>query len=219
MPNVSLVSTGPMSPNSETCETLDATTLSQLTLFAEASLVSLTASPGNDRQAPTTATYGESLPVSLASLDPDGSWLKTYQDYLARRLDGSSEEFSGTWPRAGTMRNGTVYQRPPLALTTDATESLLLPTPRVHHAGRALDGGSNVRNALIKRMGAVSFEDAILMWPTPSARDWRSGKSSEATRQRNSRPLNEVAAPSGHLNPRWVEWLMGFPDGWTDCED
>jgi DNA (cytosine-5)-methyltransferase 1 len=23
----------------------------------------------------------------------------------------------------------------------------------------------------------------------------------------------------GALNPTWVEWLMGFPDGWTDCGD
>lgn len=21
----------------------------------------------------------------------------------------------------------------------------------------------------------------------------------------------------GYLNPRWIEWLMGFPDGW--CSD
>lgn len=24
---------------------------------------------------------------------------------------------------------------------------------------------------------------------------------------------------SGQLNPQWVEWLMGFPDGWTDLQD
>jgi len=24
---------------------------------------------------------------------------------------------------------------------------------------------------------------------------------------------------SGVLNPEWVEWLMGFPAGWTDCGD
>ena len=23
---------------------------------------------------------------------------------------------------------------------------------------------------------------------------------------------------TGTLNPRWVEWLMGFPDGWTDLD-
>jgi hypothetical protein len=25
--------------------------------------------------------------------------------------------------------------------------------------------------------------------------------------------------PTGKLNPTWVEWLMGFPLGWTDLED
>ena len=24
---------------------------------------------------------------------------------------------------------------------------------------------------------------------------------------------------TGSLNPPWVEWLMGFPEGWTDLED
>jgi len=26
------------------------------------------------------------------------------------------------------------------------------------------------------------------------------------------------AGNGGKLNPRWVEWLMGFPLGWTDLE-
>jgi hypothetical protein len=26
-------------------------------------------------------------------------------------------------------------------------------------------------------------------------------------------------AIGGKLNPQWVEWLMGFPIGWTDLED
>src|SRR5205807_4303349 len=30
------------------------------------------------------------------------------------------------------------------------------------------------------------------MWPTASARDWKNGQSSVQTRQKNSRPLNEV---------------------------
>lgn len=36
-----------------------------------------------------------------------------------------------------------------------------------------------------------------------------------------SRPLDEVVvqrAGGGHLNPDWVEWLMGWPIGWTDLE-
>jgi hypothetical protein len=54
------------------------------------------------------------------------------------------------------------------------------------------------------------------LWPTATARDWRSGKASAATRERNSRPLSEEAAPGGYLNPPWVERHMGFPEGWTE---
>jgi hypothetical protein len=28
-----------------------------------------------------------------------------------------------------------------------------------------------------------------------------------------------TAGNGGKLNPTWVEWLMGFPLGWTDLED
>jgi hypothetical protein len=55
----------------------------------------------------------------------------------------------------------------------------------------------------------------VAMWPTPLSRDWRSGKASQATHDKNARPLSETVG--GQLNPTWVEWLMGFPLGWTDC--
>ena len=54
-------------------------------------------------------------------------------------------------------------------------------------------------------------------WPTPTARDTRSGKASPATFARNSRPLSEVVGlreGRGMLNPRWVAWLMGLPLDW-----
>jgi DNA (cytosine-5)-methyltransferase 1 len=31
--------------------------------------------------------------------------------------------------------------------------------------------------------------------------------------------LQMSAGNGGRLNPMWVEWLMGFPLGWTDLED
>lgn len=56
------------------------------------------------------------------------------------------------------------------------------------------------------------------MWPTPTSRDWKDGASPGDV------PVNgilgravEPPAAGGSLNPTWVEWLMGFPLGWTDC--
>ena len=57
---------------------------------------------------------------------------------------------------------------------------------------------------------------AVMKCATPTARDWRSGKASQATHDRNSRPLSEQIG--GSLNPTWVEWLMGWPIGWTDLK-
>ena len=51
---------------------------------------------------------------------------------------------------------------------------------------------------------------------TPIARDWKSGKASDATMERNSRPLSEQIG--GSLNPTWVELLMGWPANWTDLK-
>jgi hypothetical protein len=52
---------------------------------------------------------------------------------------------------------------------------------------------------------------AVALWPTPVSDDtgWR----------RNKYPQGGTAlstAIGGCLNPTWVEWLMGYPAGWTD---
>ena len=61
-------------------------------------------------------------------------------------------------------------------------------------------------------------------WPTPTARDWKDGGYCPNVEVNGLlgravwTPL-ESATHRGALNPTWVEWLMGFPDGWTDLED
>lgn len=67
------------------------------------------------------------------------------------------------------------------------------------------------------RDGGLNLRTAAQMFPTATARDWRSGKASQATMERNSRPLSEQIG--GSLNPDWVEWLMGYPQGWTALPD
>ena len=51
------------------------------------------------------------------------------------------------------------------------------------------------------------------MWPTPTAQDAKNN-GGPSQHNRNTKPLN--AEVGGSLNPQWVEWLMGYPSGWTD---
>lgn len=53
------------------------------------------------------------------------------------------------------------------------------------------------------------------MLPTPTCEDAKNNGNASRN-NRNMPPLNAVAG--GALNPTWVEWLMGFPLGWTDLD-
>jgi DNA (cytosine-5)-methyltransferase 1 len=63
------------------------------------------------------------------------------------------------------------------------------------------------------------------MRPTPTTRDHKGGRKLETLKeagrnQTNSLPdaVNYKNGQTGQLNPQWVEWLMGFPEGWTDLK-
>jgi hypothetical protein len=58
------------------------------------------------------------------------------------------------------------------------------------------------------------------MWPTPQAQDAKhSGKNTEnRINQGRQLQLAHTAGIGGKLNPTWVEWLMGWPLGWTDLK-
>lgn len=72
-------------------------------------------------------------------------------------------------------------------------------------------------------------ESSSLLWPTPTVQDAHNN-GSPSQHDRKVLPLNaavgrpDLAEDSsqtshpGQLNPEWVEMLMGFPAGWTDCE-
>ena len=100
-------------------------------------------------------------------------------------------QYSETLPQSGMTRNGLLYERQQSA-------------------------------HLIAENGSSS-------WPTPTRAAWCTATSMDAARRlvskrgRSSRLVEEVALAhpdqNGFLNPVWVEWLMGFPTGWTDLKD
>jgi hypothetical protein len=93
----------------------------------------------------------------------------------------------------------------------------LWPTPQARD-GRSGDQPGSHRAQRKKAAGySMNLNDAVLV-PTPTARDWKSG--SQATQEERGRTAGPTLAEwtGGQLNPPWVEWLMGFPIGWTACD-
>jgi hypothetical protein len=119
---------------------------------------------------------------------------------------------SETWPLSGMTRSGMLYRLPRLALPTYGNVSLLLPTPTAVSYGTNIGGGAG-------RVGKVkpSLETMARhnLWPTPTPSDEVGGPGTSPKRKGGK---NLRTAVNGQLNPTWVEWLMGFPEGWTALE-
>lgn len=174
--------------------------------------------------------YGQSLLVSLAKYDPVTHSLKTPQLSLIEGLNESlatlpgwgmmhdgvvsglmtsvhhtSGKGSGYWPTPRKREDNSYQQKNGKTYPTLTGMVKMFPTPTIH--------GNYNQKGLSKTSGdgLITFLRKIA---TPTARDFRSGKASEKTMNRNSRPLSEQIG--GLLNPAWVCWLMGWPIVWTD---
>ena len=192
----------------------------QLTLFAEDTPASRSVTPATETAQTTHGTSGHVSVTPFALFDPDSHCWRTCQATLVSDLD----RYSQTWPRAGMTLNGTAYLQQPSAPRTSATEySLSLhaqtwPTPTAHMAKEGGHPAEGRRNT-----PTLTFQ---ALWPTPTASSWGNEgsrnllqKNVEAGEITEAEKRQMSAGNGGKLNPKWVEWLMGFPTGWTDLED
>jgi hypothetical protein len=210
---------------------LESTTSCQLSLFAEDS-----PAPTYPAQAKARALLeaalgsGLSLPGLSPRFVPPGLWSKM-----------SRPERSGGWIRSwpgwnsSTMRRyRSLCRRKMLELHTCVGEFLSLPTPTT--AGNMLspsmqkwpahrrlltpsanDYGSN-RGGIAGRTGKVreSLETMVRngRLPTPTARDYK-GPTGEPSKGGRNLP-RDLGQRTRCLSPRFVEWMMGLPPGWTE---
>ena len=163
---------------------------------------------------------GDKWQGSFTKYDQDSSLWRTHQCSLLGDLD----EFLETWPQWGLMRDGECWEQQTLAQTIRGTESGLsakFPTPTVG----MVTGGQNPEKGGQVGLGYMARKNK---WPTPDANCGQRGTQPEWTSQRPSGhpaqySINQAVRDAeqnngGPLNPMWVEWLMGWPLGWTDLK-
>jgi hypothetical protein len=183
-------------------------------------------------------TSGQKCGESLARLNQGGLWEKTSQGSGRARRDSSSGILSGTWSRWGIASDGEVGKLPTLELPTIGSVCSLWRTPNTmdslapksqqalnHEAIDARPGRKEPNNL----RDQVAVAEGITLWPTPAARDYKGQNSIEhinaGIAKGNAGHTNQLpneilrrTGERGSLNPIWIEWLMGFPRGWTDLE-
>lgn len=209
------------------------------TLFAEDTPASPLVRPGSDEARKMTATSGQRcLPLSKEQ-GPLG--------LLERTLLGTSAWASTTcfltWRAKATPAGRLLFQLAPQVPPTAATEFGLWQTPVADDAVNRARGKFNSRgepklSAQAKMWPTPLARDckgpamsrariqagrkpdnlpsAVKHYATPQARDYRTGQAERWNNPNRSRNLNDQMG--GKLSVIFVEYLMGFPEGWTDLE-
>ncbi len=98
--------------------------------------------------------------------------------------------------------------------------SVILPTWGIAHAGE-------LSEQLISEPPISVIASGLLpskRWPTPVASMSKGSSPAALTRKSGADRTNDrldhavMALHGGQLNPEWVEWLMGWPIGWTELK-
>ena len=184
--------------------------------------------PGSDEVRQMIDGCGPSSNESLAYFDRNLCWWRTYQASFPWMADSSSTVSCPTWPRSGMTLNGIAYRLPTLAHRISGIGSGSWPTPAARdwrspnsmaHLAKARGHHDQLPNSVKMREKGM----APKMWPTPRSMDGSKGtRTAEGAAKevlRNKGPDLGSVVGGGQLNPTWVEWLMGYPSGWTDLED
>jgi hypothetical protein len=90
----------------------------------------------------------------------------------------------------------------------------MFPTPTVACA----TGGQTSRGG--DRKNELLLTGFVKQFPTPKSLDGKGQSQRGIHAQGDALPnmdRGDGAVIGGSLNPTWVEWLMGWPLGWTDC--
>lgn len=200
-------------------------------------LASLSRLRGSGEERRTSATSGPRSCESLARWDRASSSWRTSQ----ATFGWDSTEFSETLPTSGSMRSGALYGRPTLERLTDESGSSCWPTATTQDNAQV--AGQYATNGTTLAGAAKQWPTPAACVPQDGEdpETWLKRRELLKQKKKNGNgaglPLTIAGVvftangrldltPTGkrspntsglRLNPRFVEWLMGFPDGWTVC--
>ncbi len=170
---------------------------------------------------------------SILDLSKNSDQLGSLEKMLVDTLNLVSTPYLRTWKVKVTPQGRLVFQLRASVRTTKESESGLWRTPDNMAGGSNLPG---IKKALdeghLKRPSGqpiqIRLEDQVReerLWPTPAAHEGRLGYQRRDTGKKGTQKSLTTKVidkeggrekTTGQLNPTWVEWLMGYPIGWTD---
>jgi hypothetical protein len=124
---------------------------------------------------------------------------------------------------------GLVYLPQMLEPYTSAKDGFSWPTPtasdHLHNKSEMLENWE--KRAKEKKKQGINLQfalrHAVQKWPTPRASEYKDcgpvGSKSQIHMEKRDylcAKVKEEFNPTGMLSPMWVEWLMGYPIGWTE---
>lgn len=185
-------------------------------------------------------TLFDHSPTFSATWPTSGSMRNGVCSLRSRSARPISDSGSSCWPTMTVAdSNGRSYQYGNYDKTKRRLGLLgvarLFPTPDA-----SVRGGFN-KSRSAGAANRPTLATAAKLWPTPNATDYK-GPSTRSVGKERSRSDDDlptrisrevfptptanrrdglqshrVNVVGGQLNPTWVEWLMGWPLGWTDC--
>ena len=188
---------------------------------------------GNKKGLKIPATCGLKCAASLQSSSPAGCLAKML---LGSSIWGSTKRFL-TWQKRDTLFSHSYFRLAASARGMNASEllssRLMFPTPLASDKSTCRDAANLdvflSDNGIFRKRNrdgtiwSLSLSAAVFYLTPAASEGYRSTLKPAAFRGKSpssnlsaqvihqEQPLSEKAA----LNPDWVEWLMGFPKGWT----
>ena len=181
----------------------------------------------SDLEKKTQDTCGLTSETSSEQLDLFGASLRTSKDTLV----SDSEKSLATWKALVIRLRGEYSQRVKSALLIRESESTSWPTPKANMpgmsaktSGRPVEKSTHLSTQVALAEGMIDKKTGRL-WPTLRTSDYKGPVKPETLLLKGRNPMTnslmdatQHISGAGHLNPDWVEWLMGVPTGWTELD-